>query len=415
MIKSNFSKEIREMESAMRTKVKTALVGMTVAGLVTAMTACSDGGGGSDGSTIKVMAMGQYQSSQFSFPEMKDAVEGAINAANAAGGINGKKIELTTCNDQGDPNVAAKCARQAVTEHAAAVLGSISLFNTGVTPVLEAAHIPLIGALPLTSADFTSPISYPADGGNPGQFTAAGLALAQRGCKQVGIISSSDSAAAQVSAELIEQGVKSGGGQVTSSIGVTSDAPDLAPAVSTLLQGGARCVGVALPAAAQMKFIMAARQSSNPQLPIAASLANVPPSVLASSGAAMEGVLLPDSKVLPNPTDTPNFVAQLKAQNPKAEVDTSAELAWSAATVFIEVAKQIQGPVTASSVIDQLKKTTAMKLETYPSPIDFTKENSNPKYKRLFNTKDVMYMVHDGAIIKAQNDLINVADALAAS
>ena len=52
---------------------------------------------------------------------------------------------MTVCNDQGNPNLARQCARQAVSSGDVAVLGSYSQQGPTILPILEAAHIAYVG------------------------------------------------------------------------------------------------------------------------------------------------------------------------------------------------------------------------------------------------------------------------------
>jgi ABC-type branched-subunit amino acid transport system substrate-binding protein len=95
------------------------------------------------------------------------AVEAWARGVNARGGLGTRhqKIKLIFCNTKDVPNLATACARQMVTSHAAAVIGSDTINDPLTMPILAAAHIPNLangGAAPL---EFTSPYSYPLDNG----------------------------------------------------------------------------------------------------------------------------------------------------------------------------------------------------------------------------------------------------------
>lgn|GEM_PF-4913416 len=75
--------------------------------------------------------------------------------------MNGHPIDLISCNSQADPNAASTCARQAVSDHVAAVVGLSSLQSGAALDILEAAKIPAIGSTDINPQDQTSPISYP--------------------------------------------------------------------------------------------------------------------------------------------------------------------------------------------------------------------------------------------------------------
>ena len=91
---------------------------------------------------------------------------------------------MITCDDQGDPNVGAKCARQAVDEGVIAVVGSFVFDASRIIPVLEENNIPWFGACcPLVEQEFSSPISFPLGSLLPGQGAGIGWKMAQDGCE----------------------------------------------------------------------------------------------------------------------------------------------------------------------------------------------------------------------------------------
>ena len=77
----------------------------------------------SSGPPIKLMGLMTTQSSVVSYGNGGSAMQAAADAINAAGGINGRKIEFSVCNDQLDPNIAAQCAKSAATNGDVGVLG----------------------------------------------------------------------------------------------------------------------------------------------------------------------------------------------------------------------------------------------------------------------------------------------------
>ncbi len=88
------------------------------------LAACGSGSGsGGSGGSIEIMSFGTTSSSSGSnAPEGDVAIRAAIKAVDDAGGINGRKVTVVSCNDQADPNQAATCARQAVSDKVAAVV-----------------------------------------------------------------------------------------------------------------------------------------------------------------------------------------------------------------------------------------------------------------------------------------------------
>jgi len=106
---------------------------------------------------------------------------------NSRGGINGRKLKVLTCNDHNDSLAAANCATYAVKENVVAVVGSYSQYGDSVLPELESAGIPFIGGYGATNSEFTSPLSYPVNGGQPALLAGLGKELA-RDCGPVALV-----------------------------------------------------------------------------------------------------------------------------------------------------------------------------------------------------------------------------------
>jgi branched-chain amino acid transport system substrate-binding protein len=69
----------------------------------------------------------------------------AVDEANAAGGVNGHRIELAVFDDQGDPAKAASLAEQVGNAGYSAIFGSALSGNTlAMAPVLDRLHLPAI-------------------------------------------------------------------------------------------------------------------------------------------------------------------------------------------------------------------------------------------------------------------------------
>src|SRR3984957_11323358 len=69
----------------------------------------------------------------------------AVNQANAAGGIDGRKVQLTLYDDQGDPTVGTELARKIASEGDIAMLGTAeSAVTIAMAPILKSEQIPNI-------------------------------------------------------------------------------------------------------------------------------------------------------------------------------------------------------------------------------------------------------------------------------
>jgi branched-chain amino acid transport system substrate-binding protein len=112
------------------------------------------------GPPIKVMIAGTL-SGPTNLPELPHGAQAAAADINAHGGIDGRPIDVIVCNDS-NPSPDA-CARKAVADHVAAVVGSQSL---GINPILKANRIPQVGPYPFVPDDYTQPNEFPVSGGS---------------------------------------------------------------------------------------------------------------------------------------------------------------------------------------------------------------------------------------------------------
>ncbi|MFF5255196.1 ABC transporter substrate-binding protein [Streptomyces leeuwenhoekii] len=165
--------------------------------------------GGSGDDPITVMTWAPQDTNATNKPGMPAFARAYARWINAQGGINGHPLNVVTCNEHNDSITAAKCARRAVKEGAVAVVGSYSQHGDSFFPVLEGAGIPYIGGYGITNAEFTSPLSYPVNGGQPALLAGLGSALAPR-CGPVTLVRPDTIAGDQLPA-LLDSGLTAGG------------------------------------------------------------------------------------------------------------------------------------------------------------------------------------------------------------
>jgi ABC-type branched-subunit amino acid transport system substrate-binding protein len=179
-----------ENKAASSTPATTAAAAGTTAAGGSATTAAGGAttAGGSvaapTGDPIKVMTIAPVNTNLPPYPNIPAAAEIYAKYINDHGGIKGRPLQVITCDDQGDPNVGATCARKAVDEKVIAVVGSFVFDASRIIPVLEEGKIPWFGACcPLVSQEFSSAISFPLGSLLPGQGAGIGWKMAQDGCK----------------------------------------------------------------------------------------------------------------------------------------------------------------------------------------------------------------------------------------
>ncbi|MGW0903172.1 ABC transporter substrate-binding protein [Streptomyces sp. NPDC002853] len=119
--------------------------------LVAAATACSAPGeksdtAGSDSGPIKIAVVNARSGQLSSLGEWEyKGAKLAIDEWNKKGGINGRKIQMKSFDDQGDPTTGTNLARKIVSEKYIAMIGTAeSAVTVAMAPVLKQAEIPNI-------------------------------------------------------------------------------------------------------------------------------------------------------------------------------------------------------------------------------------------------------------------------------
>jgi branched-chain amino acid transport system substrate-binding protein len=414
----------RANNSPMRCKKGKSARRATVAAVaivgVVSLSACSSsaskaGAGSSSGSdsggTIKVFSIAQLQATGFALPDIETGLKAAAKAINAAGGINGKQVSVTVCNDGGNVNQATACAREAVTGKYAAIVGGVSLYYNSIFPVIEPAGIPVIGEAPLNTAAQTSPLSFPLDS-SPANYVVQGISLVKdKGCKNVAIIGT-DEATTQTSASQLALGVTYAGGQVVKNVAISASTPDFAPSVSTALAAGADCFGTALGAASIPKAVSAIRESAKPNAPIGAPLASVPASILAALGSSASDIIATNNAYTSDSPVWATAVVNMKKEDSSVSLEPYGPEAYSAMYVFAEIAKQISGPITPAAITAETSKQSAVKALGYPEAIDFSKPGPSATAPRLFNASVLVYSITNAKFTLTSSTPIDATPAL---
>ena len=354
------------------------------------------------------MTVGPVSAPQFSLPSIPVGAQIAVNDINSAGGINGHKLVLITCNDQNNPDTAAQCARQAIKSKVAAVVGGLEDFDLQIMPLLQQAGIPWVGLT--TPDDYTSSNLFLLGGEGAPTFTGIGMTLAQQGCKHIAVIVTAAAGTQKIGAQQIAAGIHAGGAQVAGTFTVPATAVDLAPTVAAARSSGADCIGAGTSPVQSGPLITAV--SAGPKLKLAFASGGLPDVVLKQLGKPANGVLAP-AGYLPF-TSTQGVVPQLKqkiqAQYPKVPLDQFAETGYASVQVVAQAAKGLSD-VTGSSLQSALSKVTGFDTGLGPV-VDLSTPNSIPGFSRVFNPKVFVWVAKNGDYYLAQPQPIDTTPAL---
>jgi len=361
--------------------VRIAAVASTAAVLL-ATAACGGSSSGkqssstkTDNGPIKVMVEGAISGPIYALPEMVTGAKAGVARINSEGGINGRKLQLVVCDDQGNPNKGAACGRQAASDGVVALVGGLSIYDDNLLPPLEKAGIPYIASYDISNSDHTSPVSFPINI-NVIDYAGIGYMLAKRGCKSAAGLAPNQGGEAIIKKDLsyVSSEFLKKGGQKFQNIIFPLTATDLTSAVATAITKGADCIAL-ITGPQQTVAALTALKKSGKNLPADTNLATVVPALfaplkLAAGQFTVNGAYFSPGPGQTNPAVT-QFVADMKAQNasgPAAAADTLAENAYNAVLIFAQAAKGLAS-VTAKTVFQAMQ---TLKTDTgLTPPVDF--------------------------------------------
>ncbi|MEV6177964.1 ABC transporter substrate-binding protein [Streptomyces sp. NPDC052016] len=383
--------------------------------------------GGSGDDPIVVMTWAPEGTAATNKPGMPAFARAYARWVNAHGGLGGRELTVLTCNDHNDTVDAAQCARRAIKEGAVAVVGSYSQHSESFLPHLEGAGIPYIGGYGVTNAEFTSPLSYPVNGGQPALLAGLGRELSAV-CGPVSLVRP-DTIAGDALPVMLDAGLKAGGHEAADDQRAAEDAAEYSAQAETALEHAAGDTGekgCVVPALGDRTrtFMDSFRRSrgDHPAVRTATVLGSVDQTVINSTGGAsspFEGAYV--TGWYPVASDT-RWDAMKKVISEQAfsdtridAADTGVQTTWIAYTVFRQVVESLGGgEVTADSVRDALDDGLRISTGGLTPELrwGFTDKLASIGFPRLVNADVTLQTVRKGQLVAAKNGFVDVTKTL---
>jgi ABC-type branched-subunit amino acid transport system substrate-binding protein len=325
-------------------------------------------------------------------PNFKNILEAARvygQWIDANGGINGQQLKVITCDTRGDPNVLQGCARQAVSAHAVAVVGSYDNDPSSAIPILAAAKIPWFGGCcPVTTPEFSGSDSYPMGSGIGVIAGQAYLAGKLPQCTKIGLIDLAIPAEPFIQL-LVKNSLMHSGKQLVKVVTIPAVVGgDLSPQVADITTG-TNCVVAGLGEANWQAFLPALKQANPQGILFMGAQGNLDNKVIKSFGSFTDGWIAcgiyPDES-LPQWATYRAALKQYKA-DPTQDYNSLGGLGtWAGYVGFTNIAKTIKGKITNLSFLAAVQKTSHLTTGKLTPTINFTQEWTGLQgFNRLFN------------------------------
>ncbi|GAA1854860.1 ABC transporter substrate-binding protein [Pseudonocardia ailaonensis] len=339
--------------------------------------ACGGGGASTATQTVKIGSVvpltgaaaavaGQYLA----------GTEAAINAANDAGGVNGRTIELVKVDDGFDISRTITGIRQLATkDQVAAIIGPYGTnAAAAVRPVAEQLKVPLVGPLAYVKS-FYDPVSadtYALWPSHDTMFRAVtDYALTRGGVSKLAVVATvgdvGDGAVAGATAALGAKGL-----QPTVVVRVPNGAPDYSGAMNQAKGSGADGLVVLGDNPSMAKMLSDARRVGL-QVPFFGGVSAADSGFAKLAGTTADGIIGVSTVDLSGKAAGWSDYIAAVAKYTKADPGSSyVASGYAAAQTVIGAIAQVKGTVDAASLTAALQQT---KVDTIAGPVAFSKDS----------------------------------------
>jgi ABC-type branched-subunit amino acid transport system substrate-binding protein len=382
----------------------------------------SDGGGGGGSSSqakkltgepIKAMTIASVNTEGPPFPAIPETAKLYEQWVNDNGGIKGRPLQVITCDDRGVAPGATDCARQAVQQKVAAVVGSYTFMAEGIVPVLEKANTAWFGTCcPGTPSELTSKASFPV-GSGPLYSTGFTKKAIDDGCKKINAVVIDG---AQPYIPLMQGAMDAAGKSFAKKpIILPATSQDYSPQVAEATGDGADCVLMVVSEGPYTAWMGPWAQSGT-KARMYGPQGNLDSVSIKGNEQAAEGSVIAGS--YPDLATDPwkDFRAAIETYNAPDDLDYNSLAGmgtWAGYTAFKKIIEaSVSGEVTAKAFMDAAAQTSNLDMEGMVPTLDYTKEwTENPPYRRLVNHGVVFSQVKDGKIQPLTTEFEDVSDA----
>lgn len=361
------------------------------------------------GEPLKVMTVTTLNAAGPTYQNIANTAEVYAEYINARGGIAGRPLEVTVCDEQFDPAVATTCARQAVEEGMVSVIGSFTFFAESIVPVLAESDITWFGpCCPITPSELTSPYSFPI-GNQPMYAVGAVKRAVEDGCTSINAVIIDG---AQIFVPPMENAIAALGQSFGDVIILPPTAQDYSAEVAQATTDADCVIGV-ISETPYITWNTAWTQSGTDARQYGPQ-GNLNEVSAAGNEESTDGDVI--AGMYPDISTSP--FDEYRVALDEAGLDTS-ELdynslggmgTWAAYVGFTQIAETIDGEITAASFFEAASNTSNLDLGGMVPTLDFTQEWTDglPGYERLFNRSVVFSTLEDGKVVPLTTEFEDV-------
>jgi branched-chain amino acid transport system substrate-binding protein len=372
-------------------------------------TEAAAGAAAPSGDPIKIMTVTTLNAAGPTYKNIANTAMAYEKYINSRGGIAGRPLKVTVCDEQFDPAVATTCARQAVDEGMVSIVGSFTYFAESIVPVISESDITWFGACcTITPSELTSKHSFNI-GNQPMYAVGAVKRAVDDGCKTMNAVIIDG---AQIFIPPMENAAKALGTKFGKTVILPPTAQDYSSEVAQASEG-VDCVISIMSETPFVTWNTAWTQSGTTarQYGPQGNLNNVSAkgNEESTDGDVIAG-MYPDISAAPW---AEYLVALKEGGYDMNELDYNSlggMGTWAAYVGFNKIADTIKGDITAKSFFDAASTTSSLDLNGMVPVLDFTKEWTDglKGYERLFNRSVVFSKLEKGKVVPLTTEFEDV-------
>jgi ABC-type branched-subunit amino acid transport system substrate-binding protein len=326
------------------------------------------------GDPVKVMTIAAVNYNGPSYANIITTAKLAEKWFNAHGGIAGRPIQVTTCDEEGDPNKLATCGRQAVSDHDVAVIGSFTINGDSIIPILTAANTSWFGICCAVAASELSSPDVQQIGSGLSLIGAETVKAVKDGCKKIALVTADAGGETQFTITLVKNALKSvNAPPLAQTVLVPLTAQDYSPQEAQATNG-TDCILGNLGETTWPPFLTAMNSSGAKQRLYGAQ-GNLDAKVAKAFPQVTQGGVVAGSYSdlsLPAWADYRSAIKAYKAPTDEDYNSLGGLGTWAGYEVFKSLVEKMTGPIDAPSFLAVAQKAT-VSFPGVAADVDFSK------------------------------------------
>ncbi len=325
----------------------------------------------------------------------------AVEAINARGGVNGRKLEMEHCDPKNDPNRAGACARKAAGDDTILATVGNALLGGGeqVNPILEQAGMAAIATKAYVPADWNSPSVFTVDLGAPSGGAGSAVILAGRGAKTFTVVSIQVPALVTM-LDFVEKLVMPNfpGTKIDKRVLMPPATTDVTPYVAEALRGNPDGIAVIPTRGLAIPFIRALRAQGFKGVITTGATVVAAEDLFGPLKGFTDNLILAGS-FSRSGKGWDDFAAAMAKYQSTAQYTEQAVVSWIGVNQLAYVAGRINGPLTRGGILKAMGELKDYSTDGLTPNLDYSKPMAIPGYVRAFNPTTVEDKVENDKIV----------------